>query len=85
MYGNHTFTVNMTDVRKIGVTEGWIQISAYVTDNATALTMASEKLVKILPTQSVYVITDVLNKMAFVPGLNYSTVVCKNHSLFEVV
>lgn len=65
----------MTDLHKIGITEGLILITAYVTDYATALTMASEKLVKILPAQSVYTITDVLNKMAFVPGLTYSTVV----------
>lgn len=75
MNGNCTFIVNMSDVHGIGVTKGEIWITAYVTDNATALTMASERLAKILPAEPVYVITDVLNKKAFVPGLSYSTVV----------
>lgn len=63
----------MQDLNDHRIYEGWINIVAFVADNATALTMASEKLVQIMPETPEYRVTDLLNNRAFVPGLNYST------------
>lgn len=65
----------MSELQSKGINDEWINIVAFVTDNATALTMASERLVKITPETPVYNIEDLLEKAAFIAGLNYSTTV----------
>ncbi|XP_052787275.1 CD109 antigen-like [Mya arenaria] len=74
--GTTNFTIAMHDLRQHNLVYGNIKIRAFVTDNATALTMAAETDLKIdVQKQSFWKIKEILDRRGFFPGLTYSTII----------
>ncbi|XP_052787221.1 CD109 antigen-like isoform X2 [Mya arenaria] len=74
--GTTNFTIDLHNLKQHFYVLDNIKIRALVTDNATALTMAAEKDLKIvIQKQDRWKIKQILDREGFLPGLTYSTIV----------